>query len=219
MGACAAVVPPHRRACRHPAEIEAECQRIQAGWTKTEEANRRRSVDVVMAEKAAEEKRIAAEAERVRAAVEAEAQRLLYEAENVLSDEARFALFRRKLLDRVEGIVAASVKPLEKIQDIRIMQLDGMGGTAGSEKGNATDEVINSALRYRVQAPLVDSLLADIGIDGSNLSKQGWLIREASDMQRIAKAAERDSGGSPSDDSPPAEGDTGSGGSDPQTEK
>ena len=46
--------------------------------------------------------------------------------------------------------------------------------------------MINSALRYRVQAPLIDSLLADIGVDGANLSKQGGLIREASDMQRVS---------------------------------
>ena len=43
----------------------------------------------MLAEKDAEEKRIAAEAERIRAAVEAEAQQLLYEAENVLTDGAR----------------------------------------------------------------------------------------------------------------------------------
>ena len=53
---------------------------------------------------------------------------------------------------------------------------------------NATDEVINSALRYRVQAPMIDELLADLGIEGGNLSKQPGLIREASDMQRIAQA-------------------------------
>ena len=87
--------------------------------------------------------------------------------------------------------MAASVKPLEKIQDIRIMQLDGMGGgVAARAVGSPTDEVINSALRYRVQAPLIDSLLADIGIDGGNLAKQGGLIREASDMQRIASDAQ-----------------------------
>jgi len=114
----------------------------------------------------------------------------------VLTDEARFALFRRKLLDHVEGIVAASVKPMEKIKDIRIMQLNGMngaGGDGGSGK-NATDEVIDSALRYRVQAPLVDSLLSDIGIDGSNLSKMGGLVREARDLTSIAKDAARSSG-------------------------
>jgi uncharacterized membrane protein YqiK len=131
-----------------------------------------------------------AEAEKIRAAVEAEARTLLNEAENVLTDEARHSLFRRKLLEHVEGIVAASVKPLEKIQDIRIVQLEGMNGGNGGG-GSPTDEVINSALRYRVQAPLIDGLLADIGIEGGNLTKQGGLIREASDLQRVAEGARK----------------------------
>jgi general stress protein YciG len=42
-----------------------------------------------------------------------------------------------------------------------------------------------------VQAPLIDSLLSDIGIEGGSLAKQGGLIREASDMQRIADAAKK----------------------------
>jgi uncharacterized membrane protein YqiK len=159
---------------------------------ETEVANRRKSIDVLIAEKATAEAHLAAEAEKVRAAVEAEAQKLLNEAENILTDEARHSLFRRKLLEHVEGIVAASVKPLEKIQDIRIVQLDGaMGGGGVREGGSPTDEVINSALRYRVQAPLIDNLLSDIGIDGGNLAKQGGLIREASDMQRIAEGARK----------------------------
>jgi uncharacterized membrane protein YqiK len=129
----------------------------------------------------------------VRAAVEAEAQKLINEAENILTDEARHSLFKRKMLEHVEGIVAASVKPLEKIQDIRIMQLAGIngGGEGGGAGGSPTDEVINSALRYRVQAPLIDSLLSDIGIEGGSLAKQGGLIREASDMQRIADAVKK----------------------------
>jgi hypothetical protein len=90
------------------------------------------------------------------------------------------------------------------------MQLDGIGnghGGNGGERANMTDEVINSALRYRVQAPMVDSLLADIGIEGGNLTRQGGLIREAADMQRIASEARREarSGGG-------AEGGSGGGG-------
>jgi uncharacterized membrane protein YqiK len=158
-----------------------------------------------MAEKAAAEQKIAAEADKVRSAVEAEAQRLLNEAENVLTDPARMSLFRRKLLEHVEGIVAASVKPLEKIQDIRIMQLDGMSGGGGDgSRGSPTDEVINSALRYRVQAPLIDGLLADMGIDGSNLAKQPGLMREASDMQRVANEAAKQSKPEPKAEAKPA---------------
>ena len=149
------------------AEAEEKIQTVR----ETEAANRRKSIDVLMAEKAA------AEAKHIA------------EAENVLTDPARASLFRRKLLEHVEGIVAASVKPLEKIQDIRIMQLDGVSGDAAARQGSPTDEVINSALRYRVQAPLIDNLLADIGIEGGNLAKQGGLMREASDMQRVANEA------------------------------
>jgi uncharacterized membrane protein YqiK len=182
------------------ARLEADTARANAAAAEeriatareTEVANRRKAIDVLLAEKAAAERTIAAGAEKVRLTVEAEAQRLINEAENVLTDPARVSLFRRKLLEHVEGIIAASVKPLEKIQDIRIMQLDGMSGNGGEGRsGSPTDEVINSALRYRVQAPMIDSLLADIGIDGANLAKQGGLMREAADMQRIGNEARK----------------------------
>ena len=153
---------------------------------ESEVAKRRSTVEVMIAEKEAQEKRIAADAERVRAAVEAEAQKLLNEAENVLSDQARVSLFRRNLLDRVEGIVRESVKPMEKIEGIRIISFDGLNG-GGSGGRSATDEVIDSALRYRVQAPLIDSILSDIGVEGGSLAKMGGLIREARDMAGIRK--------------------------------
>ena len=54
----------------------------------------------------------------------------------MLTDDARYSLFRRKLLEHVEGIIAASVKPMEKIGDIKIMQLDGI--TAAAAKAART---------------------------------------------------------------------------------
>ena len=145
----------------------------------SEIAKRQKTIEVLLAEKRAEETKIAADAERVRAAVEAEAQRLLNEAENVLTDQARYSLFRRKLLDRIEGIVRESVKPMEKIEGIRILQVDGLNGGGGGGHRSATDEVIDSALRYRVQAPMIDQILAEIGIEGGSLSRMPGLIREA----------------------------------------
>jgi uncharacterized membrane protein YqiK len=178
----------------------------------SEIAKRRKTIEVLIAEKEAEETRIGAEAERVRAAVEAEAQKLLNEAENVLTDQARYSLFRRKLLDRIEGIVRESVKPMEKIEGIRILHVDGLaGGNGGNDSArSATDEVIDSALRYRVQAPLIDSILADIGVEGGSLSKLPGLIREARDMQGIrkeaaAKESEARPAAAPTADAPPGE--------------
>jgi uncharacterized membrane protein YqiK len=190
----------YQKSLEHSA-AQAEAENARARATEAAErvvtvrdseiAKRRKTVEVLIAEKEAEEKRIGAEAERVRAAVEAEAQKLLNEAENVLTDQARYSLFRRKLLDRIEGIVRESVKPMEKIEGIRILHVDGLAGGNGSNGSgrSATDEVIDSALRYRVQAPLIDSILADIGVEGGSLSKMPGLIREARDMQGIRKEA------------------------------
>ncbi len=188
----------HRKSLEQSAaRAEAEAARARAVEAEelvktvreSEEARRRRTVELLIAEKQAEEIKIAAVAERARAAVEAEAQRLLNEAENVLSDAARASLFRRKLLDRIEGIVRESVKPMEKIEGIRILQVDGLNGAGGNGGRSATDEVIDSALRYRVQAPMIDAILAEIGIEGGSLSKMPGLIREARDLQGIRKDA------------------------------
>jgi uncharacterized membrane protein YqiK len=110
----------------------------------------------------------------------------------VLSDSARASLFRRRLLERIEGIVRESVRPMEKIEGIRILHVDGLNGGGGGGGGSgrsATDEVIDSALRYRVQAPLIDQILSEIGVEGGSLSRMPGLIREARDMQGIRKEA------------------------------
>ena len=57
--------------------------------------------------------------------------------------------------DRIEGIVRESVRPMEKIDGIKILHVDGVMGAANGNR-NVTDEVIDSALRYRVQAPMID---------------------------------------------------------------
>jgi len=103
---------------------------------------------------------------------------------------------------------------MEKIEGIRILHVDGLAGGVGGGGGgggrSATDEVIDSALRYRVQAPLIDSILADIGVEGGSLSKMPGLIREARDMQGIRKEgapkkeSEAKPAAPPSGEGPPA---------------
>jgi len=43
---------------------------------------------------------------------------------------------------------------------------DGAGGAA--EAGSGSDQVMNSALKFKLQAPLVDALLDAAGISGTN---------------------------------------------------
>lgn len=125
------------------------------------------------AEADAEQIRIVAA--RVRAGLEAEAARLMNESHNMLSPDARVSLFRQKLLDKMEAIIRESVRPMERIEGIKILSVTGLGGAQGSCGEEAAtslpEQVVNSALRHRAQAPLIDSLLREIGIGNGGIEQ------------------------------------------------
>ncbi len=158
---------------------------------ESEVARRTAAIGRMNAEKDADIVKIASESEKVRALVAAESKRLLNEAENVLSDDARTTRFREKLLDRLEGIVRESVRPLEKIEGIKIVQMGGFGGgNQGEAHRSPTDEVIESALRFRAQAPLIDEMMKEIGVENSGVAKMGDIFRSARDANSLAREAE-----------------------------
>ncbi|MEX0407880.1 flotillin domain-containing protein [Aquibium sp. LZ166] len=135
-----------------------------------------------------------AEAEKIRALaaaeryeVDATGQRKLNEADNVLSEEARSGRLRGKILEHMEGIIRESVRPMEKIDGIKILHVDGMNGGNGTGTRNVTDEVIDSALRYRVQAPMIDSLMKEIGIEGGSLGRMTDVLRDAKDISSLTR--------------------------------
>lgn len=104
--------------------------------------------------------------------VEARGRRAINEAENLLSPEAMSMRAQLAAIEQVEVVVRESAKPLARISEIKIMHLEGMGGSSShagdpsASTGSISDQVMTSALKYKLQAPLVDSLLASAGIDG-----------------------------------------------------
>ena len=112
--------------------------------------------------------------------VDAEGTRAVNEANNVLSSEQVEMQIRLAMLKYLPEIIRESVKPMENIDDIKILQVNGLHGAhAGScqadahhEAGNValSDQVVNSALRYRSQAPLIDSLMSELGIQGGDIN-------------------------------------------------
>ena len=115
----------------------------------------------------------AAESLRARSAdqrhdIEARGRRAMNEAENLLTPEAVQMRLRLAAIDRIEGVVRESVRPLEHISEIKILHVDGLAGAAppAGEQAQASvsDQVVSSALKYRLQAPLVDSLLDAAGL-------------------------------------------------------
>jgi uncharacterized membrane protein YqiK len=128
------------------------------------------------AEADADAEKIRAAAARIRAEAEADATRMMNEAQNVLSVEARASALRMRLVEKAEDIIRESARPLERIEGIKILHVDGLagggsGGGADGGGGGFADGVVNSALRFRAQAPIVDQLLREIGLEGGNIQQ------------------------------------------------
>ena len=137
----------------------------------------------------AEADKAAAEAARFRYDVDAEGKRKLNEAENLRSDASRRTALNQRLFENLPAIIRESVRPMERIESIKILQVDGLpgfsngqpGGGGGNAKepsphggddkpGNLAESVVNAAMRYRAQIPFVDNLLKEVGMSPNNLS-------------------------------------------------
>jgi len=164
-------------AAAQEAERDALRLTVAAGAEKTAAADRGAALRMD-AEAAADAEKIRAMAAKIRHEVEAEGASLMNKAQNLLTPESRQSAMRIRLIDKLEGIIRESVKPMERIEGIKILQVDGLagGGRGGGDLGGGNgasfaDGVVNSALRYRAQAPLVDQLLKEIGVQGGDLGQ------------------------------------------------
>ncbi|HGY8388775.1 TPA: flotillin family protein [Escherichia coli] len=155
----------------------------QDAETKAVELTVRAKAEKEAAEKEAAEMQAAAivelaEATRKKGLAEAEAQRALNDAINVLSDEQTSLKFKLALLQSLPAVIEKSVEPMKSIDGIKIIQVDGLnrGGAAGDAAsgsvsgGNLAEQALSAALSYRTQAPLIDSLLNEIGVSGGSLA-------------------------------------------------
>ncbi len=124
----------------------------------------------------AEGEKLAADAAEKRYAVEAEGKRAIHEAENILSTNQIGMQVKMAIIKYLPDIIRESVKPMENIEGIRIVQVEGLnsGNASSSQRAdlvttNLADQVVNSALRYRAQAPIIEALLKEIGLEGSSI--------------------------------------------------
>jgi uncharacterized membrane protein YqiK len=186
------------------AAVEEQVQTVRA----EESATRNKKVEVIAAEAAAEREALRmvklAEAEKlaveqramaeiaeakaaeVRYETDAEGNRKLNDAENMRSDESRRSAIYEHLVKTLPQIIRESVKPMENIESIKILQVDGLpglnspsetgsGGTGAPSGGNIPDQVVNSAMKYRTQVAFVDGLMEEIGLPLKNLGSAGGM--------------------------------------------
>jgi uncharacterized membrane protein YqiK len=193
---------------------EAEARRLlalteeQVDTARAEEkANRAKAIEIIDAEararreairlvQQAEAERVAAEqraqadvveakAAGVRYEVDAEGRRKLNEAENLRSEDARRSAVLEGVVTRLPEIIREQVKPMEKIESIKILQVDGLPGLnsptetgaagGGGDGGSVTDQVVASAMKYRTQVAFVDGLMEEIGLPLKGLGAAGGM--------------------------------------------
>ncbi len=139
----------------------------------------------------AEAEILKAEAAEKRYMVDAAGEHSLNEARNLLSAEQIQMQIKQTLIENLPQIIRESVKPMEQIDGIKIIQVDGLnsGSSATGEAGSGSlaDQVVNSALRYRGQAPLVDSLLSEIGLKGGDINGLHELHELSAEEQKTQK--------------------------------
>ncbi|GLQ17169.1 flotillin family protein [Maritalea porphyrae] len=163
-------------------KVVAEAQKVAAADNAEairEEARGEADRITITANADAEAEKVKAAASEIRYAVEASGNRALNEAANLLSDEQISMRVKLQLIENLEQIIRESAKPMEAIEGIKIVQVGGLmgnGEASGAETGvpanggNLADQVVNSALRYRAQAPLLDSLLKEVGLEGGDIN-------------------------------------------------
>ena len=122
-----------------------------------------------------EGEKLRAAAMELRSSIEAAAKRAMNDADSGLSPELIDMKIRLAIVEHLQGMIAESVKPLERIEGIKIVHVDGLapqsGGAAAEGERRETglsDQIVNSALRYRAHAPVLDRLLKDVGFSAGD---------------------------------------------------
>lgn len=151
---------------------------------KAQEAAEREAIGITVEAEArkaaandeAEAVRVTADAEAsailVKAEAEAEGTRKLNEAKNLLSgDQISFAE-RMEMIGQLPKIMEQAMKPAEKIESIKIFDINGapgfsspQGGAGGNASGNISDQLVNAMLKHRANVPLLDSILKEVGLE------------------------------------------------------
>lgn len=124
----------------------------------------------------AERIRLVAEADQKRFEVAAFGEKTINEAKNLLSSEIIQFELRKAIAELAPQIVAAMVKPMENIESIKVIQANGFGGFGGAAGGggeagasggadaNLPNQLVRAALGYRMNMPLIEKLLEEIGL-------------------------------------------------------
>ncbi|WP_299859437.1 flotillin domain-containing protein [uncultured Roseobacter sp.] len=152
------------------AERQATAIRLAAAAEK-EAASDRAAALLEEAQADADSVKVRAEAKRTDLLATAEGQTAIANSENELSAEIIAMKVRLAQLEAMPAIIAEMVKPAEKIDSIKIHQVTGMGGGAGTQGeagGTPVNQALDSVLGMALQMPAMQALGKELGISLEN---------------------------------------------------
>ncbi|WP_395021833.1 flotillin family protein [Dongia sp.] len=152
---------------RQQAEQEATKITVAAEAEKEAAQNTAQAVKI-SAQAEADAAKIKADALEKTYAVEAEGQRKINEARNAMSAAVIELEITKERLRILPIALAEAVRPLEKIGEVRIIDMGGglagiTGAGGGGNGGGKADSLVDALLAYRAQSPVIDSLLKEAG--------------------------------------------------------
>ena len=152
---------------RQVAEQQATSITVAAAAEKAAAEDRAEAVRVG-ARAEAEAIAIKAEAQAKTYAVEAEGKRKINEAANAMSTNVIDFEIAKARLHAIPLALAEAVRPIEKIGDVKIVDMGGglpggaVNGNGGTGNGRI-DSLVSQLMAYRANAPIIDQLLQEAG--------------------------------------------------------
>jgi uncharacterized membrane protein YqiK len=123
--------------------------------------------------------KLAADAHKEELLAEAKGTEEINKAQNMLSLDIVKMKVQLSGIENADKIVAAMMKPVEKIDGIKMINVTGLGGVGGAAGasggngggGNTMQELFSGLMNYRAQMPFIQDILSSAGIDTSDPTK------------------------------------------------
>ncbi|MEJ6391685.1 flotillin domain-containing protein [Gymnodinialimonas sp. 2305UL16-5] len=163
-----ALIEATREAERAATRVRVEAEAEKAAAADRAEARREE------AQAEADAISIRADAKKKDMLAEAEGTRAITEAENALSEQIVAMKVDMARIDAIPGIMEQMVKPVEKIDSIKIHQVGGLGGANGGAAGGGdgdkpvVNQALDSIMGMAVQMPALRALGDELGLSLEN---------------------------------------------------
>jgi uncharacterized membrane protein YqiK len=124
----------------------------------------------------------------------AESERLLTEARNAVSNQMMMTQVAMRALDQGPAMIREFMAPITKVSDVRVLQVNGLGGSGGEAGANLPATIMGAGLAAAGALPMIKEAMRGFTENPEVQEIAGILGGVAKSTLREATAAVRDAG-------------------------